>query len=613
MNGTGNHDDNVSGTIEKNRPESTFTHEQTLSSLPYIRNSNIEIISEHEAQRFIVEIVNRTRTHPDISRGVSVRGTIAFVELTQSFSTLTGGLTRESIYKAALVTLPFRITLKQKGSETYIIKEIAVEVLFGILPFDAVEPPDTKAPTGATAEKGRGKSFSVQKNRETHGTKKEQGKPLTLMAEAGKDRLISEGMETGEASNQDAQSGPHLLPPGALESFLDDLEKRLRCGEITPDDFRRQKEELKSRLESRPEPQFHMSGKELSETIIEMMDARDRQWNREINFDVMSAYYHVQANSEKTDISPQKLEYHSLKRLINDLEKQNILKAGKDAAETPGFLLTITALDTLLKYLFHKETLEKTGQGIKGFGLSPANERSAAVRRYTSGDIFRDISRRHTIREVVKQKKSMSQVRRSDFRVFLKQPRRPRLDIILCMDTSGSMRFHRKMAYARAVAAGLVRSALDEGDRIGIVVFNNYGQVRMPPTVKNQDTLLACILGLIPRGNTNIAEGIKSCRELLFQAGSRNRKCIVLISDGQPTAVSEKAFARLKEIKHRDPTQESALQEIRLAAAGGIQVSVVHIAPAGESGDDFIKSIAAVAKGKVYRISGENDLKTMFR
>ena len=82
-----------------------------------------------------------------------------------------------------------------------------------------------------------------------------------------------------------------------------------------------------------------------------------------------------------------------------------------------------------------------------------------------------------------------------------------------------------------------------------------------------------------------------------------------MVSDGQPTALSESAFSKLKGHDEKDLTEESAILETRLAAEKGIVLSVIHIAGEGEANDKFVKNIAQAGKGKIQRISGPDDLK----
>ena len=91
-----------------------------------------EKVTESEADTLIAVIVNRCRTHPDIARGASVRGAIAFKEILLGFGAIQNGLTRSNIEKAAMVTLPSRISIKQGSIESAsdIVISIVKEVLW---------------------------------------------------------------------------------------------------------------------------------------------------------------------------------------------------------------------------------------------------------------------------------------------------------------------------------------------------------------------------------------------------------------------------------------------------------------------------------------------------
>jgi len=256
------------------------------------------------------------------------------------------------------------------------------------------------------------------------------------------------------------------------------------------------------------------------------------------------------------------------------------------------------------------------GRGLQGAidsGSTLASERKYEIRRYNTGDIFRDISVRHTLREITRQKRDLSSVNRNDFRVFMKQRRKLQSDIVLCLDISGSMGFRNKLVYARLAASGLAKAALENGDRVGIAAFNNVGQTVIPLTDKDEDAILNYIARLSARANTNIGDGIKCSSELLFHNQSRNQKYIVLITDGQPTAISEGVFDQLKGLKGSDLTEESAILETKKASARGIKVSVIHITGEHERNNNFVKNIARIGKGKVLHMSSPEDLKTIMR
>jgi Mg-chelatase subunit ChlD len=606
----GKHHDTLQEKAQKHAPTSTLAQELFSRQFEaHMKAKSGEVLTEAETHRLITEIARRTRFHPAIARGVSVRGTIAFEEIVKAVGEMGGGLTRENIRKAALITLPTRIALKQQQDDaSAIIGTIAKEVLYGIR--FACRPQEAEL-AGMLQRLGAGDILDslgeLGQVLPEHGNKPKTVNAPAVVCDPEKYRKLLQCLENRQFLKKE-DLGRFTLTEKALEYLLDQLEHKLRDGEISASEYDQQKSRLMSMMSRVKKPQFQMTAKELATTVMELMDAKDKQWSSEVSFERMHVYYHVKENSEGAELSPQKRDYNALKRLIDDMEKREILRA---AEKTSGLLLTGTALDILLNYLIENDAEGRGQKETKGLGRVRAYERTQAIRRYSSGDTFRDLSVRHTLKEIARHKKPLPEIRKRDLRVYLKEPRQPQTDIIVCIDTSGSMGFRHKLIYARLAAAGLVRAAIEAGDNIGMVTFDDYGQVTVPLTATDRDSLLDRIAGLSARGNTNIGDGIACSGKLLFQNHSSNLKSIVLITDGQPTALSEPVFSHLKALKEKDLTEESALLETRQAAAKGARLSVIHIADRGEPSGKFIRDIARIGNGKIHRMSGPEDLRVI--
>ena len=568
---------------------------------------NGALLTESDIDRLIPEIVNRTRFHPAIARGASVRGTIACKEVLAGLAAIMGGLKREALARAAMIVLPPRITAKPGNNETDIVRDIVKETLYGIHFSNAgKEIVPLKAVDWASPEDIMKNLKDLQPLSESANVPSAHNKLPAVMAERGRNEEILKLMEAKNLIRR-GKSNQFSFTQKAMEYLMKELEEKLKSGEISPMEYNQEKSRLQAMLKN-ISPQFKMSSKDMANTIMELMDSQDKQWNSQVSFERMHIYYHIKANSMHSDLSPEKRDYYGLKMLIEDLEKQGILSAAENAGD---LTLTGQALNILLDYLITKDPRGKGIQGTIDFGKTLVNERRYEIRKYTSGDVFRDISVRHTLKEIARQKKDLQQVRRSDFRVFLKQRRKLQSDIVLCMDVSGSMGFQHKLMYARLAAVGLVKAAIENGDRVGVVAFNNYGQTTTPLTDKDEDSVISYIVKLSARGNTNIGDGVRCASDLLSQDHSHNQKYIILITDGQPTAISEGIYDRLKEFKEKDLTEESSLLETRRASAKGVKVSVIHIATKNEGSDEFIRNIARTGKGKVRRLSSSGDLQAI--
>lgn len=608
---TGRNSDKLSEQAKEYAPESTLTQGLFRSEFTrLIKSKDSEILVESEVDKLIAEIVSRTRAHPDIARGASVRGTIAFKEVLQGLSEIHNGPRRDSLRKAALITLPPRISGRQGGNAIAIVSDIVKEVLYDIrfskVKDESVSPVVLGWLSAKDIVEGLKNLRPLTPGQSQELTQREL--PI-IIAESGKNQEMLKYLESKEFLKKGRQN-QYSFTRKALEYLMEALEQQLKSGEITPDEYNRERDRLMAMLKNASQPQFKMSAKELANTIMELMDAQDRQWSGEMSFERMHIYYHIKANSGRDELSPHKRDYYGLKTLIDDLEKQGILRAAETAN---GFTLTGEALDTLLEYLTARLPGGRGLPSAMDFGRTLLSERKHEIRRYSSGDFFRDISVRHTLKEIARQKKDLSSVRRSDFRVFMKQHRKLQSDIVLCLDTSASMGAQHKLMYARLAATGLTKAAIENGDRVGVVTFNNFGQTTIPLTDKNKDAIISHIVNLSARGNTNIGDGIKCASQLLFQGRNHNQKYILLITDGQPTAVSERDFDRLKVWKEKDLTEESAILETRKTAAKGVKVSVIHIASKDEASGQFIRNIARDGRGKVRRISRPEDLETILR
>ena len=565
-----------------------------------------EQLREDEVDELITAIVSRTRNHAGVVRGASVRGTIALKEVLQGFKEIQGRLALSSVEKAALVTLPSRISTKQGDYESAvtIVSDIVNEVLYGVRPLgegvETITPEmiSQLSPEDIMAALQNLSPAQLSQGQHLSGTDQVAIIPSEYLASTD---FLQEGKEKD-----------YSVTKKALEHLMEELEQQLRRGEITEDEYHQRKNRLKEMLDAASQLQSNISGKELAETVMEFMDAKDKRWQKGFSFQDMFVYYHVKENKlmetdEEKQLIPPKQGYYGLRVLIDYLEKREIIRTATAREKT--LTLTAEALDTLLENLVSKARRGREVEGMRDYGKAQFSERTHDIRRYTIGDVFRDISVRHTLREIAKQKKNLSGINRHDFKVFMKQNRELQSDLMLCLDSSGSMGFHQKLIYARLAAAGLARAAVGNRDRVGIVTFDDFGRAILPLTGKREE-IFNYIADISAGGNTNIGDGIKCATELLLREPSRNQKHIVLITDGEPTAISKKAFDQLESVKEKDMTEEYAILETRRALSNGVRTSVIHITDGKHAGEGFVRNIAKVGRGQVRRIGSMEDLIT---
>lgn len=110
------------------------------------------------------------------------------------------------------------------------------------------------------------------------------------------------------------------------------------------------------------------------------------------------------------------------------------------------------------------------------------------------------------------------------------------LDVVLVMDTSGSMnatRMNNAKKAAKAFVNKLINNTSSKKTKIGIVKFATTGEEVSGLTDK-KNKLINKINELSSGGGTYTQEGLKKAEEILNQSGA-DKKVMIVISDGEPT------------------------------------------------------------------------------
>ncbi len=195
------------------------------------------------------------------------------------------------------------------------------------------------------------------------------------------------------------------------------------------------------------------------------------------------------------------------------------------------------------------------------------------------------------------------------------------IDIILCMDVSGSMGSRdiqpSRMEVAKEVAEDFVRNR--PVDRIGLVIFSGESFTQCPIT-SDRATLISAIQSLESRrylkDGTVIGEGLATAVDRLAQSESPS-KVIILITDGKEDAPDTRLIDPLTALEIAK-AQRVKVYTIGMGALPSTIVEVTGHKPGkGNPSIDFIdvellRKIAEETGGRYFRAKDKDALKSIY-
>ena len=177
----------------------------------------------------------------------------------------------------------------------------------------------------------------------------------------------------------------------------------------------------------------------------------------------------------------------------------------------------------------------------------------------------------------------------------LEHSKRPPINVVLVMDSSGSME-GKAIEDARGAALALV-DGLAEGDRLAVVSFDSLSHVLVPSTkidATTQQTIRTQIETMAARGTTDLAAGLaaglaEAQRGYLQEGVNR----LVLLSDGVPN-------------------DDSQIHNLA-AQAASMRVAVTALGLGLEYNETLLTALAQSTGGKFHFIEDSTQVATVFR
>jgi len=276
------------------------------------------------------------------------------------------------------------------------------------------------------------------------------------------------------------------------------------------------------------------------------------------------------------------------KKVSNDVEQIQKRLEDRGLIDGEGRISDLgIELASLLLYIEELERLvPKRGLGGKLTKIrNTFGEREARI-EFRKGLPYRNLDTRGTV------KRAARRLHRS----FLKQDlvafdrkQRGLKWVVFVLDSSGSMQ-DTKIDYAKKAGIALAYRAIEEGNRIGLVVFSSKVLVEEAPT-RDLKRILKAITVVSPKRETDIASAIRAAVKL-FPRG-KHTKHMIIITDALPT--------------HGKQPEEETLKEVGIATAQGVSISLVGI-QLNQKGERLAKRITELGEGRLYVVKELSNL-----
>lgn len=288
---------------------------------------------------------------------------------------------------------------------------------------------------------------------------------------------------------------------------------------------------------------------------------------------------------ELTDFEPGYIDKNrNIPEFQREMKKNisaNIDRLKNEGVLNSQYILTEQGYDSALINLCQEE-LDKLK--IKGFGNKKVDKFDIYGEKedyinFNNSINYRDISVSKTVKNAIQRKHKNIMI--SDITAF-KRKKKGKIDVVYCLDASGSMKGNKLKLIKRAGVA-LSYKAIHDKNRVALLVFDSEIRKKIPLT---QDFyfLLNELVRVRARNQTNICQVIDNAVELL--AKSKNTKHIIILSD---------AMSNIGELKQ---VYESA----SIAKSQQISISFIGV-NLDEKGIKVAKKIVDIGRGRFYKLS----------
>lgn len=202
---------------------------------------------------------------------------------------------------------------------------------------------------------------------------------------------------------------------------------------------------------------------------------------------------------------------------------------------------------------------------------------------------YRDLAIKQTVKTAIR--RGHQELIKEDLKIFDRKSK-GKISIIYGLDASGSMKGD-KLATAKKAGVALAFKAIQEKNKVGLIVFGSEIKNEIAPT-NDFMTLLRHLTSIRAATETDISKTIKKAIELF--PNRKETKHLILLTDALPT-------------KGNKPKQDT-MEAVSIAKDQGITVSVIGI-QLDEEGKQLAKKIVEVGTGRMYQVKDLKNVDTI--
>ncbi len=265
----------------------------------------------------------------------------------------------------------------------------------------------------------------------------------------------------------------------------------------------------------------------------------------------------------------------AIEEKIKQLKKEKVLDSDAGVTEKG---VELAALVSCVEELDHM-----VSKGIIG---EKVNKKAALYgdredyKPYNKGASYRELALKSSIKTAIR--RNHKELCKEDLKVFERRSR-GQIYVIYAIDASGSMK-GKKIGASKRAGIALAYQALQNKDRVGLIVFSDEINASVEPT-EDFTRLLKSIIPIKASSETSIVKVLQKAAELF--PNEDVTKHLLILTDALPTA-------------GKNPEKETIDAAI-VAKSAGITISVIGIS-LDKNGARLAEKIVDVGEGKLYAV-----------